>query len=392
MAKGVKSIQGNPSPKVGEINYYEVSSFYPETHIDKENDIKWKLFVQERNGIWRELKGPQKTGKKVSFQLPEKWLGRKMLIEAYIYNPEKKIPSAIIITPVRNAIPTIDKVQLFYVDDKKGSTFSFMEKLIARAYCVNMFNKEVVFTLWEDDAKGAGHSATNRPIETLPPMKVNKNGIAVGEFMLTKALMKKAMEGETDPKQLEFYVTVEYYVHKKHATENENIKNPFPQIPKPHTTPAKSATIPKAKGSPAENKPASKKEEKSIGEKIGEIGKELWDWWETPGTIKKDKKPTQQEPEGKSPAINKNIYTEQGDGKCICKENQFYWSNKLTCKERIKVLQVCANLWGETNKVQKASELMSIMHVETAATFSPSADNGAGFSGLIQFSDDQLKV
>lgn len=30
---------------------------------------------------------------------------------------------------------------------------------------------------------------------------------------------------------------------------------------------------------------------------------------------------------------------------------------------------------------------MAIMHLETGSTFKPSADNGAGFSGLIQFSD-----
>ncbi|GAA5084088.1 hypothetical protein GCM10023210_03480 [Chryseobacterium ginsengisoli] len=93
----------------------------------------------------------------------------------------------------------------------------------------------------------------------------------------------------------------------------------------------------------------------------------------------------------KSAAVVNNSKQNKANGTCICKENQFYWGNKLTCKERIKILQVCANLWGETNKVQKASELMSIMHVETATTFSPSADNGAGFSGLIQFSDASAK-
>lgn len=48
------------------------------------------------------------------------------------------------------------------------------------------------------------------------------------------------MQGEADPKQLEFYVTVEYYVNKKHATDNIEINNPFPktQKPKPQTSPA----------------------------------------------------------------------------------------------------------------------------------------------------------
>lgn len=54
-----------------------------------------------------------------------------------------------------------------------------------------MLNKELVFTLWEDDAKESGHNAKNKSIETLPLKKVDKNGVAVGEFVLTKALMQK---------------------------------------------------------------------------------------------------------------------------------------------------------------------------------------------------------
>ncbi|WP_310554708.1 hypothetical protein, partial [Flavobacterium sp.] len=76
---------------------------------------------------------------------------------------------------------------------------------------------------------------------------------------------------------------------------------------------------------------------------------------------------------------------------CFCKqkENQFYWSNQLTCDQRKKVLQVCSELWGESKKKEKASELMSIFHLETGSkdTFKPYADNGKGYSGLIQFSD-----
>ncbi|WP_336689651.1 MULTISPECIES: peptidoglycan-binding domain-containing protein [unclassified Chryseobacterium] len=174
-----------------------------------------------------------------------------------------------------------------------------------------MFNKELISTLWEDDAKGQGHNGSNKPIDA-QKAKVDKNGVAVVEFMLTKALMQKALQGETDPKKLEFYVTVEYYKNKKHTSGNVDVNNSFPQTPKPHpktpttpTKPAKPATIPKAKGSPAEQKPPSKKEEKGIGERIIETGKELWDWWESKGTATKEKTPTAQTPDGKSSAIVK---------------------------------------------------------------------------------------
>ncbi|AEW84969.1 hypothetical protein B0A78_12230 [Flavobacterium columnare NBRC 100251 = ATCC 23463] len=69
---------------------------------------------------------------------------------------------------------------------------------------------------------------------------------------------------------------------------------------------------------------------------------------------------------------------EEKKGGCFCKqeENQFYWSDKLTCDQRKKVLEVCQELWGEKNKKEKASQLMSIMYIETNKTFSPSVDNG----------------
>ena len=78
---------------------------------------------------------------------------------------------------------------------------------------------------------------------------------------------------------------------------------------------------------------------------------------------------------------------------CFCKkaENQFYWSNRIGCKERKKVLEVCAELWGEANKIQKASELMSIIHLESKDTFSPYVENGRGYTGLIQFGDSAAK-
>ncbi|WP_435524281.1 hypothetical protein [Chryseobacterium indoltheticum] len=151
--------------------------------------------------------------------------------------------------------------------------------------------------------------------------------------MLTKALMQKAMQGEADPKQLEFYVTVEYYSHKKHATDNVNINNPFPQPQKPK---AKPATIPKAKDSPAAAKPASKKEEAGIMETVTSAGKELWDWFESRGTATKDKQQTVQEPDGKSlNEVNPLRGQEKKDGKCEC-----YCGEKEISSEELKEMVI----------------------------------------------------
>lgn len=52
---------------------------------------------------------------------------------------------------------------------------------------------------------------------------------------------------------------------------------------------------------------------------IEEKWDELWDWWEIPGTIKKEQPPTVQKPEGRSPAVVKEqpVQTKDNKGKCI---------------------------------------------------------------------------
>ncbi len=161
----------------------------------------------------------------------------------------------------------------------------------ARAQCVNLTGRKLKFSLWEDDASGNGHNANNLLIET-KEATVDRTGVATAEFMLTRALMQKAMQGETDPKQLEFYVTVEYFQNRKHATDNVNINNPShipatrpqprPQQPANNSTPSQSTSNipPRAENSPAAEKPESQKEEKGIIERVTDWWNdlELWDW------------------------------------------------------------------------------------------------------------------
>ena len=228
-----------------------------------------------------------------------------------------------IITPKPAKIPKINKVELFYVDDTKGNIFNFFEKLRAKANCVNMLGKELIFTLWEDDAKGAGHNSKNLAIAT-QKARVNANGLAAVDFTLTTLLMLKASKGEQDSK-LEFYVTVEYFKSNKHATNNVDVNNPYPQTPTPQKpveikpVTLKPNTPPKAKDSPAASKPASKKEEKGIWdsftESVSKKGGELWDWGESLGTAIKDKMPTFSVPEGKSPAVVKGEKAEKKEEK-----------------------------------------------------------------------------
>jgi predicted chitinase len=312
--KGVSLVSGNISPVVGEKHTYHIADWYPDTPTAERNPAKvtWELFRKRDNGQFTPTH-IKKLGDG-SFTFGETSLGNTYRLEGYLHKPEG---GGLIITPKPNKIPQINKVELFYIDDSKGSTFSFMEKLRARAYCVNMFNKEVVFTLWEDDAKGGGHNHANLFIEKSPPKKIDKNGIATAEFSLTQGLMKKAMRGEHDG-QMEFYVTVEYYAVKKHASENvEIIYDPFPRLKNPPPPPP-----------PAKEKGKSKKEEKGIGENIADAGKEPWDWVESKGTIKKEQEPKQVE--------NKEVSTSQIEQKTLENEEDDKKEGCPRCKKLSK--------------------------------------------------------
>ncbi|AUX18823.1 hypothetical protein [Flavobacterium columnare] len=296
MKKGISAISGVTSPTVGEKYTYHISEWYPNTPISEREQAKvtWELFKKRSDGRFTTTHIKKKGDS--SFTFGESSVGETYRLEGYLYQPEG---GGLIITPKASKIPKICKVDLNYVDDSKGSVFSFTEKLRAKAHCINMFNKEVLFTLWEDDAKGSGHNTTNQLIDT-KKAKVDLYGDAEVDFMLTKALMKKAMEGETDIRELEFYVTVEYYKTKKHTTSNVEIKNPSPTE---NEKPSQPTAIKKAKGSPAEHKPRSKKEEKGVFRSISETIDEIWDWAETQGTAQRDKPHTIEIPEGKSPAV-----------------------------------------------------------------------------------------
>ena len=221
--QGIYKISGNTKPKVGERVTYKIDEWYPATPLEKRNPalVTWHLFKRV-NGKFV----PTNIRKKgvSSFTFNTTAYKDTFRIEAYLHNPEGKAPMALEIQPQPSDVPRINKVELKYIDDTPGTVFSFTEKLVAEAKCMNLEGQYLQFTLWEDDAANSGHSNTNLLIDSKKAKVIN--GVARTEFLLTKALMKKAMEGETDPKQLEFYVTVEYYAHKKHATDNVNVSTP----------------------------------------------------------------------------------------------------------------------------------------------------------------------
>ncbi len=331
--KGVSKISGNPSPKVGEKTAYMVTDWYPSTPAAERNPamVTWELFKKRSDGSFTSTNIKKKGDG--SFTFGEVAAKNTYRLEAYLNEPEGQGPTTIDIVPQEAGIPQISKVELRYVDDSPGTVFSYNEKLVANARCINLAGQKLLFTLWEDDASGDGHNDKNLFVDSREVI-VDRTGTANCEFILTKALMQKASQGEKDPKELEFYVTVEYFKNKKHATENVNIKNPDykPPVQQPKSTPPpqKNAPAPvqpsktpaKANGSPASQKPQSRKEEKGIIDKAVEWWDELWDWGESKGTVKPEKKPAVQKPEGKTTSVVKDQdlkTTDCGEKFCIKK-------------------------------------------------------------------------
>ncbi len=301
--KGVSKISGNTAPVIGEKTTYQVSEWYAGTAAGQRNSslVTWELFKKRRNGTFTTTHIRKKGVNHFTFG--QVAAGETYRLEAYLFHPEGR---GLVITPKPAAVPKIKKVELLYVDNSKGTVFSFFEKLRAQATCVNMLGKELVFTLWEDDKTGPGHHAGNQPIES-KKARVNKNGIAMAEFALTAALMRQAAKGELDS-QLEFYVTVEYYANKKHATNNVHVANPYYTAPAANPAPAapKSEQNLPAPAAPAPTTPAKEKEEN-----IKDVPQtQPADSQQASGTATVDQPPTNPILDGKSDAVVKHTKIE----------------------------------------------------------------------------------
>ena len=79
---------------------------------------------------------------------------------------------------------------------------------------------------------------------------------------------------------------------------------------------------------------------------------------------------------------------------CICKQYNLAWGSKVSCEFRKRVIKIAQNLWPNDSE-NMASQLMAVMHLESAGTFSPKIgtfiskkltdDAKGGYVGLIQF-------
>lgn len=310
---GVSRISGNANPKVGEATVYTVTGWYPGTPQSQQNParVTWELFKKRSNGSFTTT-NIKKVGDG-NFTFGEVAAKNTYRLEAYLHEPEGQGPTTIDITPQPAGVPKIDKVELRYADDTAGTVFSYNDKLIAKAQCVNLSGKKLIFTLWEDDAGGDGHNNNNLFVESKEVL-VDRTGVATAEFALTQALMQKAAAGESDPKKLEFYVTVEYYRDRKHATNNVEVNNPEYREPTSQPTDnSRSESVSNSNQNQNNTNPTNQPSQQPTTGNEGGVANNTQTPEasnETKGTIEPEQRPTAENPEGKTTSVVEEPKTE----------------------------------------------------------------------------------
>lgn len=234
--RGISQITGKTEIKLGEKALYKVSRIYRMEDHDKVKNALWKIYVKE-NGSWRELKSnpsaPPKKGDEVSYTITnQRLVGKELLIEAYIYRPEMKIPPGLKIKVVAGDKKKIHQVKLFMADDTpitENTVLKYNQSIKVKVYTQNMPKEFLKLTLYEDDATGAGHNPKNEKNKVAEITKLtNANGFLWHEFKLNADFSKIAnamMDGSSD-KLHEYYVLVESEKYGKKASKNTEIDNP----------------------------------------------------------------------------------------------------------------------------------------------------------------------
>ncbi|PRB02572.1 hypothetical protein CQ046_11820, partial [Chryseobacterium sp. MYb7] len=180
-------IIGNQNPMVGKTYPYEIQP--SGLSFGLKGEYEWHLYKKQKNGAWKDITNQPKTGEKVTYNFGEIALGIEFQMKVYETKkgilpglPEtKELVGTFILIPTSNKVPKIDKVILFNRGAKDVNKASYRDTLIAQAHCIAMFNKEIEFHLWEDDAPGKGHdpviNKNNRHTRSYKAL-VNANGIA----------------------------------------------------------------------------------------------------------------------------------------------------------------------------------------------------------------------
>ncbi|MGE8432162.1 M23 family metallopeptidase [Chryseobacterium joostei] len=237
-------IIGNQNPLLGTTYNYEIKPFG--LSFGPKSKYEWYLYKKQKNGTWKDITGSPKTGEKVTYRFGEPGLGIEFEMKVYETKQgilpgmpsSKQLAGSIKLIPTSNKVPKIDKVVLFNRGAKDVNKANYRDTLIAQAHCIGMFNKDIEFHLWEDDAPGKGHNSTinknNRHTRTYTA-RVNEKGIAEidiplmsDEKILRQMANKLLMKGDqNEGANHEYYVTASYSGKIMGASQtNVNVANP----------------------------------------------------------------------------------------------------------------------------------------------------------------------
>jgi len=270
MAKrGISSVKGDAAPQIGKDIFYEVSGVYDGTVISDYSKVFWKLYQQE-NGHWIELKGPIKQGKKVSFNFPQKWYGKSLLVEAYLASPEKKAPPGLIVKPVLGP----KKITGLVIRDGNDQTIKekpkYGQHITAVVATENMLGDTVEISIWERDTvlSNSGHDASNQLLWTGGAKVTSNDGVVKQKILLNTGMMVKANKSFYEGGEHEYYLVAKAGPNTAVSKQTVAVKNE--EIVLSPNTPGKSPDKP----------PVKKEEDNSIGAMMQSITVSLKTGWD----------------------------------------------------------------------------------------------------------------
>jgi len=352
--KGISQIKGPSEIRLGETAYYEVSRIYDLDDKKKVDAARWKLYALDfkHQGNWRELTPKAETPPQIGYRVPvivtnQSLVGSELMLEAYIYEPEKRIPPGLRIKVLPGIEKKITRVDLFKVDDtpiKDDTVMKYGQTIKVKVYTQNMQNEMMKLSLYEDDAQGGGDSPKNKNNRVAYIKKpLNKKGFLVHEFKLNIDFAKIAnamMDGSHD-KLHEYYVVVETAEHKS-VSKNVDVQNPdYVRV----QTVSSGVDTKKTYG-------------ETLIEEVVIKGKYKKQPGINPPVDTGNKVVTVFEPDEK-----------KKDDSCVCKQYDLIWGDNVNCQFRKKVVEICADLWGDKRKIEMANGLMAVMNVETNRSF-----------------------
>ncbi|WP_449400458.1 M23 family metallopeptidase [Chryseobacterium wanjuense] len=354
--KGISQIKGPSEIRLGETAYYEVSRIYDLNDREKVNKARWKLYALDfdQHDNWRELKPAAGTPPKIGHRIPltitkQALVGSELMLEAFIYEAEKRIPPGLRIKVLPGLKKKITRVELSKVDNtpiKENTVMKYGQTIKVKVYTYNMPDEMVKLSLYEDDVDGGGHSPKNKNNLVAQITKaLNKKGFLWHEFKLDADFSKiaNAMMDGTHDKLHEYYVVVETAEHRS-VSKNVDVQNPDY---------IKVQTV--SSGKTFDN------EKVYYGGEIKEVvvkGKLKRQYGVNHVVDTGDKVVTVFKPDEK-----------KKEEKCLCKQYDLIWGDKVSCEFRKKVVEICADLWGEKRKIEMANGLMAVMNVETDRSF-----------------------